>query len=57
VLSEFDAATLVGCPLKVYCADGTAKTAVSKGHDFLSNGLRICSPPLAISHQGLIISP
>lgn len=40
VLSEFDAATLVGCPLEVYCKDGTARTAVSRGHDFISNGLR-----------------
>ena len=40
VLSEFDAATLVGCPLEVYCKDGAAKTAVSRGHDFISNGLR-----------------
>jgi hypothetical protein len=40
VLSEFDAATLVGCGLESYCADGAARTAVSRGHDFISNGLR-----------------
>jgi hypothetical protein len=40
VLSEFDAAMLVGCALDSYCGDGAARTAVSRGHDFISNGLR-----------------
>ena len=40
VLSEFDAACLVGCPLNTYCEGGSARTAVSKGHDFTFNGLR-----------------
>lgn len=40
VLSEFDAARLVGCPLGTYCEGGVLRTAVSKGHDFTYNGLR-----------------
>jgi hypothetical protein len=40
VLSEFDAALLVGCPLNAYCEGGSARTAVSKGHDSTFNGLR-----------------
>ena len=40
VLSEFDAALLVGCPVDRYCADGSSRTAVLKGHDFIHRGLR-----------------
>lgn len=40
VLSEFDAAGLVGCPLGTYCEGASVRTAVSKGHDFTCNGVR-----------------
>jgi hypothetical protein len=40
VLSEFDASVLVGCPLGAYCEGSAARTAVSKGHDFVYNGVR-----------------
>jgi hypothetical protein len=40
VLSELDAALLVGCRLEEYSACMQGKTAVQKGHDFLFNGHR-----------------
>ncbi len=39
-LSEFDAAMLVGCVVDNYCTDGALRTAVTKGHDFISAGVR-----------------
>lgn len=39
-LSEFDAALLVGCSVKVYANCMQGKTAVQKGHDFVFNGAR-----------------
>ena len=39
-ISEYDAATLVGCASDAYSATMRGKTAVSRGHDFIHNGLR-----------------
>jgi hypothetical protein len=40
VLSEYDAALLVGCAETDYCIGADLRTAVSRGHDFLFNGIR-----------------
>ncbi len=39
-LSEFDASRLIGMPEEDYSAYMQDKTAVSRGHDFIYNGLR-----------------
>ena len=39
-VSEYDAALLVDCSLDDYCACRKLMTAVSKGHDFTSKGIR-----------------
>lgn len=39
-LSEYDAAILVGCPEEDYCIYMQDKTAVSKGADFVHDGIR-----------------
>jgi hypothetical protein len=40
VLSEYDAARLLGCPADVYSRCMTGVTAVQKGHDFIFAGAR-----------------
>ncbi|NOT46769.1 MAG: hypothetical protein HOP17_03325 [Acidobacteria bacterium] len=40
VLSEYDAAHLVGCSIEVYSTLMQGCSAVQKGHDFTVNGLR-----------------
>lgn len=40
VLSEYDAANLVGCSLEVYSSSMQGCSAVQKGHDFIFNGSR-----------------
>ena len=40
VLSEYDAAKLVGCPVETYSRAMQGITAVQKGHDFTFNGSR-----------------
>lgn len=40
VLSEFDAARLVGCSLEAYSSTMQGTSAVQKGHDFVFNGVR-----------------
>ena len=40
VLSEYDAANLVGCSLEVYSTSMQGCSAVQKGHDFIFNGSR-----------------
>jgi hypothetical protein len=40
VISEFDAALLVGCSMEEYSANMQGKSAVQKGHDFVFNGAR-----------------
>ena len=40
VLSEYDAAKLLGCSLEVYSTSMQGLSAVQKGHDFIFNGLR-----------------
>ena len=40
VLSEYDAANLVGCSLEAYSTSMQGCSAVQKGHDFVFNGLR-----------------
>lgn len=40
VLSELDAALLVGCGLNEYSNHMQGKTSVQKGHDFVFNGAR-----------------
>jgi hypothetical protein len=40
VLSEYDAAILVGCSEKEYSKGAEARTAISKGHDFIFRGVR-----------------
>ncbi len=40
VLSELDAALLVGCSMKQYSANMQGTTAVQPGHDFIFNGAR-----------------
>lgn len=39
-LSEFDAASLLGCSLEQFAACMKGSTAVQKGHDFVFNGAR-----------------
>ena len=40
VLSEYDAASLVGCPLAEYASSAQGITAARKGHDFVFHGAR-----------------
>ena len=40
VLSEYDAALLVGCPTESYSRAMQGMSAVQKGHDFVFNGAR-----------------
>ena len=40
VLSEFDAAMLVGCSMEEYSAKMQGVSAVQRGHDFVYNGAR-----------------
>jgi hypothetical protein len=40
VLSEYDAARLIGCPIDAYSSVMQGMTAVQKGHDFIFNGDR-----------------
>ncbi|MES1998044.1 MAG: hypothetical protein V4446_01900 [Pseudomonadota bacterium] len=40
VLSELDAARLLGCSIEMYSAYMQGKTAVQKGHDFVFAGVR-----------------
>ncbi len=39
-ISEFDAAMLIGCSYEQYAIQGQYNTAVTKGHDFIYNGIR-----------------
>jgi hypothetical protein len=40
VLSEYDAASLVGCSVDSYAAAMSSASAVQKGHDFVFGGIR-----------------
>lgn len=40
VLSEYDAARLIGCSTEYYSCVMQGATAVQKGHDFVFNGVR-----------------
>lgn len=40
VLSEYDAALLVGCTESDYCIGADLRTAVTRGHDFVFKGAR-----------------
>mgnify|MGYP000241026900 CR=1 FL=1 len=40
IISELDAAKLVGCSYENYCQDGIEKTAVTKGYDFIYKKIR-----------------
>jgi hypothetical protein len=58
VISELDAALMVGLHEDAYCADGKLRTAVTKDVDFICNVSEnhnlICPVQLASRHVGII---